>query len=141
MVSVGDLGRATIAFTTRVVEERVSVKPWRQMPEMNYTLSGCKLDGLGLIRGRSPDEPVGTLSCGAPPIDVHRGLEVMDGITCVFLVHNILRGFVYAKSTTSEISEDGYKISKLRCGGPVADDGTRHLGGLEIRLRVKAMMC
>ena len=61
MVTVGDLGRATIAFTTRVVEERASVNPWRQMPEMTYTLSGCKLDGLGLVGGRPPSEPLGTL--------------------------------------------------------------------------------
>ena len=61
MVTVGDLGRATIAFTTRVVEERASVNPRRQMPEMNYTLSGCKLDGLGLVEGRLSGEPMGTL--------------------------------------------------------------------------------
>ena len=141
MVTVGDLGRATIAFTTRVVEERASVNPRRQVPEINYTLFSCKLDGLGLDGGRPPGEPVGAFWCGAPPVNVHRGLEVVDGITCVFLVHNILRGFVYAKSTTSEIGEDGYKISKLRCGGLVADDGTKHLGGLEIRLQVKVMVC
>ena len=61
MVSVGDLGRATIAFMTRVVKERAVVNPQRQMSKMNYTLSGCKLDGLGLVGGRPPDEPVGTL--------------------------------------------------------------------------------
>ena len=72
---------------------------------------------------------------------MHRGPEVVDGITCVFLVHNILWGFVYAKSTVSEIGEDCYEISKLGCGGLVVDDGTRHLGGLYIRLRVKAVMC
>ena len=72
---------------------------------------------------------------------MHRGPEVMDGITCVFLVHNIFWGFVYAKSMTSEVGEDGYEISKLGCGGLVADDGTRHLGGLEIRVRVRVVMC
>ena len=65
---------------------------------------------------------------------MHRGPEVMNGITCVFLVHNKFWGFVYAKSTTSEIGKDCYEISKLGCGGLVVDDGTRHLGGLEIRL-------
>ena len=141
MVTVGDLGRATIAFTTRVVEERAGVNPRRQMPEMNYPLSGCKLDGLGLVGGRPSGESVGTFRCGALPVDVHRGPEVMDGITRVLLVHDIFRRLVDAKSTTSEIGEDRYEISKLRCGGLVADDGTRHLGGLEIRVRVRVVMC
>ena len=61
MVSVGDLGQATITFTARVVEERASVNPRRQMPEMNYTLSGYKLDGLGLVGGRPSGELVGML--------------------------------------------------------------------------------
>jgi hypothetical protein len=46
----------------------------------------------------------------------------------------LLRGLFRAKCMMSEIGEDGYEISKLGCGGLVADDGTRHLGGLEIRL-------
>ena len=60
MVSVGDLGRATIAFTARVVVEGADVNPRRQMPEINYSLSGCKLDGLGLVGGRPLGEPVGS---------------------------------------------------------------------------------
>jgi hypothetical protein len=100
------------------------------MPELHYSLSGCKLDGLGLIGSCPSGEPVGAFCCGAPPIDVHRGPEVMDGITRVLLVHHILRGLFYAKSTTGEIGEDDYKVSKLGCGGLVANDGTRHVGGL-----------
>jgi hypothetical protein len=54
----------------------------------------------------------------------------MNGITRVLLVHNIFRRLVYAKSTTGEVGEDGYKVSKLGCGGLVVNDGARHLGGL-----------
>src|SRR6187399_2963910 len=119
MVSVGDLGWATIAFTTRVVVEGAAVNPRRQVPELNYSLSGCKLDGLRLVGGCPPGESVGTLRCGAPPVDVHRGPEVMDGITRVLLVHDIFRWLVDAKSTTGEICEDGYEAFKLGCGGLV----------------------
>ena len=61
MVSVGDLGQATIAFMARVVEERAGVNPRRQMSEMNYTVSGCKFYGLGLVGGRPAGEPIGML--------------------------------------------------------------------------------
>jgi hypothetical protein len=54
----------------------------------------------------------------------------MDGITRVLLVHNIFRRLFYAESTTGEIGEDGYKVSKLGCGGLTVDGVARHLGGL-----------
>jgi hypothetical protein len=54
----------------------------------------------------------------------------MDGITRVLLVHNIFWGLFYAKGSTGEIGEDGYKVSKLDCGGLVANEMARHLGGL-----------
>jgi hypothetical protein len=45
------------------------------------------------------------------------------------LVHNIFWRLFYAKSTTGEIGEDDYKVSKLGCGGLVVNDGARHFGG------------
>jgi len=138
MVSIGDLGRATIAFTDRVVVEGADANSRRQMPELNNSLSGCKLDGLGLIGGRPPGEPVGAFRCGASSVDVHRGPEVVDGTTRVLLVHDILRRLFDAESTTGEIGEDGYKVSKLRCGGLVVNDGARHLGGW---VESEAVMC
>jgi hypothetical protein len=65
----------------------------------------------------------------------------MDGITRVLLVHDILRRLFHAKSSSSEIGEDGYKAFKLDCGGLVVHDGAGHLGVSDIRLRVKAVMC
>ena len=61
---------------------------------------------------------------------MHRSPEVMDSITRVLLVHNIFWRLVYAESMTSEIGEDGYKASKLGCGGLVVNGVARHLGGL-----------
>ena len=96
---------------------------------MNYSLSGCKLDGLGLVGGRPPGEPVGALRCDASTVDVRRGPEMLDGITRVFLVHDILRRLVGAEGTTGEIGEDGYEAFELDCGGLVANAGAWHLGG------------
>jgi hypothetical protein len=59
LVSVGDLGWATIAFTARVVVEGAAVNPRRSMSELNYSFPGCELDGLGLVGGRPSGEPVG----------------------------------------------------------------------------------
>jgi hypothetical protein len=71
---------------------------------------------------------------------VHRGPEVMNGITRMLLVHNIFWRLVYAKSTTGEIGEYDYKVSELGCGGLVVNDGARHLG-VGCRTDSEAVMC
>lgn len=100
------------------------------MSQLDYTLSGCKLTGLGFPSGCSTSEMVRSLKQGIPSIGVHRGPKVMDSITRRFLMDNIHWGLYYAKNLATKVGEEGYEVSRLGRGGLVAKNATRHLVGL-----------
>jgi hypothetical protein len=102
--------------------------------KLYHGLSGCTLDWLGFLGHHPSCEPIWVLCCSAPPIDAHGSSEVIDRITYLLLIHN-------TKGMTSGSGQHGYKVSKVDFGGPIANNGIRHLVSWGVEARKKVVMC